>query len=229
MGMGEPADNVDAVVAATYIWTHAQQFQLAPRRVTISTVAPTPQAFPALGTAPAVLAWSLHTANDALRKQLIPTVRYSVSELGQALIATLQQRSKRMRTIMLEVTLLQEINDTIEAAHEIAHFVQDMNDQVTGLKVVINLIPWNSIHPQEGDDGAVPSGSTGRTVQIQRYRPPSDDRIQTFQRELVQHYGLKCYIRTTRGDEQSSACGQLATTTTTRTVSKKKQDQAMKG
>lgn len=194
--MGEPADAVDAVVPAAHILTDREQFQLAPRRVTISTVAPDPTAFVALGAAPAVLAWSVHAADDTLRRQLVPTTKHSMDELRQSLIDTLQQRSRRMRTIMLEVTLLDHLNDTPEAAHDLADFCQPILNDVPTVKLVVNLIPWNDIQASFG-----PAAN---------YRQPSIERVHAFQQILVQR-GLLCYIRTTRGDDESSACGQLAT------------------
>lgn len=194
--MGEPADAVDAVVPAARILTDQEQFQLAPRRITISTVAPDPSAFEKLGQAPAVLAWSVHASDDALRKELVPTTQYSMEELRQGLIETLQQRSRRMRAIMLEVTLLDQINDTPEAANHLADFCQPILENVKGAKLVINLIPWNDI-----------SASFGPAA---TYRQPSRERVTAFQKVLIDR-GLLCYVRITRGDDESSACGMLAT------------------
>ena len=194
--MGEPADAAEAVVPAVRILTDREQFQLAPRRVTISTVAPNPHAFAELGQAPAVLAWSIHAANDTLRRELVPTTQYTMEELREALIQVLQGRSRRMRAIMLEVTLLDQINDTPQAAQELADFCQPILAQVPSVKLVVNLIPWNDI-----------SALYGPAAQ---YRQPSRERVEAFQAILVQN-GLLSYVRTTRGDDESSACGQLAT------------------
>ena len=45
MGMGEPADNAPSVRGAIDILTRNELFQLSASRVTVSTVAPTPDAF----------------------------------------------------------------------------------------------------------------------------------------------------------------------------------------
>ena len=194
--MGEPADAAEAVVPAARILADREQFQLAPRRITISTVAPTPEAFAVLGQAPAVLAWSVHASDNALRKELVPTTKYTMEELREGLIQTLQGRSRRMRAVMLEVTLLDQINDTPQAATELADFCQPILDRVPAVKLVVNLIPWNDI-----------SASFGPAAQ---YSQPTRERVEAFQQILVQK-GLLCYVRTTRGDDESSACGQLAT------------------
>merc|ERR1712003_491559 len=76
MGMGEPADNSEAVISAAEILTSVDLFQLSASKVTISTVAPSPDSFHQLSKAPCVLAWSVHAANDDLRKTLVPTTKY---------------------------------------------------------------------------------------------------------------------------------------------------------
>jgi 23S rRNA (adenine2503-C2)-methyltransferase len=196
MGMGEPADNSDAVVRAAKIMTDPHGFQLAPRKVTISTVAPSPQAFTALGEAPAVLAWSLHASRDSVRRELVPTTRHSMVELRQALLAVLQKRSKRLRATMLEMTLLAGKNDSVQDAEHLADFCQPFLDDPAGIKLVVNLIPWNDIAAQSG-----PAAN---------YQTPSPDALAAFQKTLMKR-NILCYIRTTRGDDESAACGQLAT------------------
>jgi len=196
MGMGEPADNADQVIRAVHILTDPHCFALAPRRVTISTVAPTPEAFEELSRAPAVLAWSVHSSRDEVRKQLVPTARFSPVELREGLIRAMLNRSRRQRALMLEVTLLDGINDSDEDAHHLAGFCEYILRHVPGVKLVVNLIPWNDIYAAFGV--------------ASQYRKPSLERVRAFQRVLVEQ-GVLCYIRITRGDDKSAACGQLAT------------------
>jgi 23S rRNA (adenine2503-C2)-methyltransferase len=196
MGLGEPGDNVEQVVRTAHILVDRQMFQLASRRVTISTVGPTPETFSRLGEAPAVLAWSVHASRDEVRKQLVPTTRYSMEELREGLIQALVGRSKRLRSIMLEVTLLDGINDSEKDAIHLCEFSQVILERVPGVKLVVNLIPWNDI-------GSV----AGLPFEL---RQPSMKRILHFQRVLINN-GIFCYIRATRGDDESAACGQLAT------------------
>ena len=196
MGMGEPADNAEQVVRAAEILVDPYLFKLTSRRVTISTVGPTPESFAILGEAQAVLAWSVHASRDVVRKQLVPTTKYTMEELREGLIHALSGRSKRLRTVMLEVTLLDGINDNEEDAMHLIDFSRVILERVPGIKLIVNLIPWNDI------------GSTsGLPVEL---RKPSMERIMDYQRRLVQN-GILCYIRTTRGDDENAACGQLAT------------------
>lgn len=195
MGLGEPADNVEHVLAAVDGLTDPHRFALTPRRVTISTVAPTPEAFAQLGPAPAVLAWSVHASRDEIRKQLVPTTKYSMVELRDGLLSVLQSRSKRRRNVLLELALLNEINDTFEEAQHLIEFCQPLL-QIQGVRVIVNLIPWNDIQVQTGAAA--------------HYRKPSHERVLAFQQYLMQA-NLRCFIRTTRGDDALAACGQLST------------------
>lgn len=214
----EPADNAVEVVRAVTCLTDPHRFAMAPSRVTISTVAPTPQAFSDLlgqtkqlsslssssssiittttATTPAVLAWSVHASRDELRRHLVPTTKYSMVELRAGLIQALNnQSSKRRRTILLEITLLEGINDSREDALHLVEFCYPIQ-ALPGVKLVVNLIPWNDIQVTTG-----PAGS---------YRKPTRERILQFQNILIDN-NIRCYVRVTRGDDELAACGQLST------------------
>lgn len=195
MGMGEPSDNAAAVRRAIDIMTRNELFQLSANRVTVSTVAPTPQSFSAFGDSRCVLAWSVHAARDELRRQLVPTTKYTMSELRDGLIHTLQNR--RLRTCMIEVALMDGVNDSIREAEEMADFILYVSNSVPGSKLVCNLIPYNDI------------GAAGMTT-IGNFRKPSMERVLAFQQRL-QAAGMRVHVRGTRGDDESAACGQLVT------------------
>jgi len=143
-----------------------------------------------------VLAWSVHASQDVLRKQLVPTTKSTMVELRQGLVEALKERPRRLRSIMLEVTLLGETNDNLEDADHLASFCEPILEQVLNTKLVINVIPWNDISASSGP--------------AKEYRKPSLERVLAFQKRLVER-GLRCYVRTTRGDDSEAACGQLAT------------------
>ncbi|KAL3806367.1 hypothetical protein ACHAXA_000210, partial [Cyclostephanos tholiformis] len=191
MGMGEPADNAEAVVRAVNVMVDRRLFGLAQSKVTISTIAPNPSAFHTLGQAPAYLAWSVHAIDDQVRRRLVPTSMNTMEELRCALVNALKSRTSKLRRTMLEVVLVAGVNDSDEDAERLADFSKKILNDVERSKVVVNLIPYNSIdHPT--------------------YRTPSMERILAFQKIIVGG-GLLCYVRTTRGDNESAACGQLAT------------------
>ena len=188
---GEPADNAEAVIRATRILTTQECFELSARKVTVSTVAPSPDSFHIFAKAPCVLAWSVHAANDQLRRQLVPTTKYSMVELRQGLIDTLLQRHPTLRTTMLEVALIDGVNDGLEQAHELAEFAKFIVESVPSCKLMVNLIPFNDIGHKS-------------------FRKPSDKNVWAFQKVLMDSK-LRTHIRTTRGDDESAACGQLST------------------
>ena len=141
--------------------------------------------------APCVLAWSVHAANDQLRRQLVPTTKYTMAELRQGLIDTLLQRHPTLRTTMLEVALMDGVNDGLEQAQELAEFARFIVDSVPSCKLIVNLIPFNDIGHKS-------------------YRKPSYESVCAFQKVLLDAK-LRTHIRTTRGDDESAACGQLST------------------
>lgn len=191
MGMGEAGDNIDAVTKAVDVMTDRSCFGLAPSKITISTVGPEPQVFEKLAQAGTVLAWSVHAVRDDLRKRLVPTTKHSMEELKDGVVKALVHRSRRLRNLMMEVTLMDGINDGVEEATELADFALDLINRVEGIKLMVNLIPFNDIG-------------------YEQYKRSSDVNIAAFQKVLVEK-GIKTYVRTTRGDEESAACGQLAT------------------
>eukprot|EP00536_Pseudo-nitzschia_multiseries_P000264 jgi/Psemu1/282208/fgenesh1_pg.4_\ len=205
MGMGEPADNAPAVIRAATTMADSSGFQLAPRKITISTVAPHPGVFGELAEAPVVLAWSVHSSRDEIRRQLVPTTKHSMEELRDGLLETLRGRSKRLRNTMLEVTLLDGINDSTADAEHLAGFCAPFlrgsgnsgnNSNSGSIKLTVNLIPWNDISATFG-----PASD---------YRPPKPEKVRAYQKVLAEH-GILCYVRTTRGDEENAACGMLST------------------
>lgn len=191
MGMGEPAANSKEVKKALEILTDVDLFHQAQTKVTVSTVAPTPDAFIDFKDSPCVLAWSVHAANDELRKKLVPTTKYKMHELRQALIDVLLGRPKKLRVTMLEVALIDGINDSLECAEELAIFTQVIIESVPNIKLMVNLIPFNDIGHQS-------------------YRKPNMETVKSFQKVLRDH-NINSHVRVTRGDDESAACGMLTT------------------
>lgn len=192
MGMGESSDNLENVIHATTIMATPRLFELSANKIVLSTVAPTPMAFQELSRAPCVIAWSVHAANDQLRKRLVPSTGFPMAELRQGLInALLAWPASQQRSTMLEVVLIKGVNDSLVEANELAEFAQVILDSVPGCKLMINLIPYNDI------------GNTD-------FERPDNDAVVLFQRRLIEK-GLYTFIRTTRGEDETAACGQLST------------------
>jgi 23S rRNA (adenine2503-C2)-methyltransferase len=205
MGMGDSADNVQAVQRACEIMTTRELFQLSATKVVVSTVGPTPESFMSFSNnVPCVLAWSVHAVRDATRKRLVPTTKFPMTELQQGFINALRNKPMKLRTAMLEYVLLANVNDSFDDATELAAFSRQIVEQVPGCKLMVNLIPYNDI-------GDAPSASknSDRAFGLP-YQKPSPQSVRVFQQQLW-NCGVCAHVRTTRGDDENAACGQLAT------------------
>ncbi len=182
MGMGEPLNNLENVLASLSIITEQKGLDLTPRRITVSTCGIVPK-LRELGEKSSVnLAISLHAVDDETRRRLMPiNDRYSIDELLAACRDFPMPRRKR---IMFEYILLKDINDSDRDAKELAR-------KLAGIPCKINLLPYNE--------------SVGLP-----YRSPGMERLVAFQKILLEaHYTV--FIRNSRGADISAACGQLAT------------------
>lgn len=181
MGMGEPLNNLDNLIKAISILTEQRGLDMTSRRITVSTCGIVPK-MERLGLETDVnLAISLHAVDDKTRDSLMPVNdRYSLEELLEACRTYPMAKRKR---IMFEYILLKDINDSDEDAKELARILRD-------IPCKINLLPYN-------ESPGIP------------YKSPSRNRLYAFQK-IVRDSGYSVFIRSSRGDDISAACGQLA-------------------
>lgn len=184
MGMGEPLANFDATVAATRALIDPELFGISPRRVTISTV----------GVVPAMdrladlglrinLAVSLHAPNDRIRGAIVPVnQRWGLDEV---LDASARYVAKTKRRVTFEYVLLGGVNDSEEAARELAERILARG---RAADYHVNLIPVNP-----GPGGFV--------------RPPAA-RMERFALVLGAK-GLAATLRISKGQDIAAGCGQL--------------------
>ncbi len=182
MGMGEPLQNYDAVLAALRLMLDDNAYGLSRRRVTLSTSGMVPMIDRLGADCPVALAVSLHASNDALRDTLVPLNRkYPLRELLAACRRYL--RSAPRDFITFEYVMLAGVNDTDQHAAELVALVADVPCK-------FNLIPFNPF-PQSG------------------FERSSTERIRAFAQHLADA-GIVTTTRRTRGDDIDAACGQLA-------------------
>jgi len=190
-GPGDAAENAEAVRNAANIFAARGLFQTKTVKVTVCTMGPSPESFAALSRhSPGLLAWGVHAVNSELRKQLMPSTRYSTQELRDGLIDALSKRPLTLRTVSLEVTLLNGINDSVQNANELAAFAQDIVNAVPGCRISVNLTPFTK-----------PSKDFV-------YEAPSNESVVSFQKQLWKH-DIETHVIKLRGDHRSVSLGQM--------------------
>ncbi len=182
MGMGEPLQNLDAVVPALRLMLDDNAYGLSRRRVTVSTSGLVRQMDKLAAQCPVALAVSLHAPNDALRDRLVPLNRkHPLRELMAACRRYLEVAPRDF--ITFEYVMLDGVNDSDAHARELIALVADVPCK-------FNLIPFN------------PFSGTG-------LRRSSPQRIRAFA-QILAEAGIVTTTRKTRGDDIDAACGQLA-------------------
>jgi len=180
MGMGEPLDNLEAVLASIEVLTHDWAFGLATRRITVSTVGVADKIGAFLGATKANLAVSLNAPDDQRRSRLMPVNRRcGLAELKESLLDALRPG----RDVLFEYVLFDGVNDRLEDARLLCRWLD-------GLPARLNLIPANP-----GPDPDL--------------RQPSRERVLAFQRFMLDA-GIRTMVRYPHGRQVGGACGQLA-------------------
>ena len=181
MGMGEPLDNLDAVVDAVDILSDHNGLAFGMRKITVSTCGLVPMIPEFKKRCGAKLAISLNAADDKLRDQLMPINKsYSVKSLIDAIV---RLPLKSLEFITIEYIMFGGLNDTEQEAEKLAKLLKSK-------PVKVNLIPFNAYS------------------ETSKFKRPSDKAIHDFYDYLAQK-GVICNVRHSRGADISAACGQL--------------------
>ena len=181
MGMGEPLYNTDEVAKAIDIICDVEGLSFGRRRITLSTSGVVPQIVKAGERTSAMLAISLHAANDKLRSQIMPiNKKYPLSELMAACRA--YPGLSNSRRITFEYVMLKGMNDSPRHAKELINLLR-------GIPAKVNLIPFN---PWPGSP----------------YECSDWETIESFA-DRINAAGYASPIRTPRGRDILAACGQL--------------------
>ncbi|MBN2532387.1 MAG: 23S rRNA (adenine(2503)-C(2))-methyltransferase RlmN [Spirochaetales bacterium] len=190
MGMGEPFDNLSAVIKAIDILTHPLGLSFPASSICISTAGHIDgiNRFSELcrknrekGYYRLRLAVSLNAAADELRNKIMPINRkYPLNDLKKSLIALTGNQQEK--ALFIEYVLLPGINNLPHHAGEVAAFM-------AGLKAGLNIIPFNP-----GTNPPCPA--------------PAKEEIALFFDALVT-LGLHCRVRHSKGSRIMAGCGQL--------------------
>ncbi len=185
MGMGEPLQNLAAVVPAAHRIGWGELGAVGFAQITVSTVGLVPKIDElAASGVPVALALSLHAPDDETRRRLLPPARrYGVEEV---LAAADRYQETTGRVVNIQYCLLHGVNDSPEQACQLAALLE-------GRRMHVNLLVYNPTGP----------GLSGAT-----YEPPPRERVGMFLDELHAR-GIVAHFRRPRGAAIDGACGQL--------------------
>lgn len=186
MGMGEPFDNYDNLISFIRLLTDKDGRNLSARGVTVSTCG-IPDGIRRLADEdlPITLALSLHAPNDDIRRRIMPIAK--AHPMDEVFGACREYFSETGRRITFEYSMISGINDTADAARELAKRCDSLKK--AGCMLHVNLIPLNEV----SETGLNRAGS---------------DNIQRFKRVLEDN-GITVTVRREMGAGIDAACGQL--------------------
>lgn len=182
MGMGEPFDNLDAVMQSLEILTADWGYGWSPRRITVSTIGIVPAMKHFLEQSNCHLAVSLHSPFESERRLLMPvSQKYPIKDIIQEIKS---HDLGRQRRISFEYIVFKGLNDTPRHVKELAKILN-------GIRCRINLIRYHEI----------PNTQLETT---------DEKRLEAFKDELNAK-GITTTIRASRGQDIDAACGLLST------------------
>jgi 23S rRNA (adenine2503-C2)-methyltransferase len=158
----------------------SESFQIGARRLTVSTSGIIPGINElAQRKMQSTLAVSLHAPNHEIRRSIMGIEeKYNMTDLKSALKNYTTQTGRR---VTIEYLLIKGVNDSTDAAVELAHYIRD-------IKCNVNLIPYNPVD--------------------ECYERPSGNSVMRF-KSILEQSGKKVTVRLERGVDIDAACGQL--------------------
>lgn len=179
MGIGEPMDNYDNLVAALRALNNPDGMGIGIRHITVSTCG-LPEGIKRLTeeNLPVTLALSLHAPTDAIRKTIMPAAKMATIE--ELLELTDNYAEKTGRRVTFEYALIRGVNDSIKCAEE-------LGELLSGRLCHVNLIEANPVPGRDFKRGA----NKREFVNI------------------LSRYNVTATVRRELGKDISASCGQL--------------------
>lgn len=182
MGMGEPLDNLDAVLRSLEILTAKYGYGWSPKRITVSTVGLRRGLERFLNESDCHLAVSLHSPFPAERAELMPAEKaFPITKIVELLR---KYDFSKQRRLSFEYIVFGGVNDKLIYAKELVKLLR-------GLDCRINLIRFHAI-PDVDLQGA-------------------DMHTMLAFRDYLTQHGIFATIRASRGEDIFAACGMLST------------------
>ena len=181
MGMGEPTDNLSAVLDAIEILTSARGMGWSPKRITVSSIGKLKELKMILDRTKVHVAISVHSPIGEQRASLMPVENaYPVKEVFSLLHG---YDFAHQRRLSAEYIMWKGVNDSLRHAEMLARLVK-------GTSARVNLIRYHAIPDSE-------------------LQPSSAKTMEAF-RDKLNELGITATIRASRGEDIMAACGMLA-------------------
>lgn len=181
MGMGEPTDNLDAVLHAIDILTAPWGMGWSPKRITVSTVGNLPGLKKLLDLTKVHIAVSVHSPFSEERFQLMPVEKaWPMRQLFELLRG---YDFAHQRRLSVEYIVWEGLNDNLRHADGLARLIK-------GTSARVNLIRFHVIPDS-------------------KLKPATTAVMEDFRDRLNSH-GITATIRASRGEDIMAACGMLA-------------------
>jgi 23S rRNA (adenine2503-C2)-methyltransferase len=181
MGMGEPMDNLSAVMSAIEVLTSPWGLAWSPKRITVSSIGKLKELKTLIESTKVHIAISVHSPFGDERKQLMPVERaYPVRDV----MAMMREYDfAHQRRLSVEYIIWRGVNDDLHHADALAKLLR-------GTFARVNLIRFHAI---PGVD----------------LRPAPTATMEAF-RDRLNNLGITATIRASRGEDIMAACGMLA-------------------
>ncbi len=188
MGMGEPLDNLDAVLRSLEILTAEWGYGWSPMRITLSTAGIAPALERFLAESRVHLAVSLHNPFSDERAAIMPIERaYPIESIVEVIRRHFLRGSSlhsQQRRVSFEYIVMSGLNDS-------PRHVAGLAKLLNGLSCRINLIRFHKVPDSP-------------------YFSPDTAAMERF-RDALSKKGFSTTIRTSRGEDIEAACGLLST------------------
>lgn len=181
MGTGEPLDNFENVLRFIELLTDENGQNMSIRHISLSTCGIVPKIYELADRKLGItLSVSLHAPNNQIRSKSMPVnKKYSIDEL---LRACRYYENTTGRRISFEYAMIKGLNDSDEAARELA-------GRLKGMLCHVNLIPVNNVRERN-------------------YEKSTKERQMRF-KAILEESGITATVRRTLGSDINASCGQL--------------------
>lgn len=181
MGMGEPLDNLDAVLTAVEILTAPWGLAWSPKRITVSSIGKLPELKRLLDETKVHVAISVHAPFAEERAGLMPAEKaWPITKVMELLRG---YDFAHQRRLTVEYIVWRGLNDDMRHADALARLLH-------GTDCRVNLIRYHSLPDSD-------------------LRTASEETMTAF-RDRLNAKGVTATIRASRGEDIQAACGMLA-------------------